>query len=83
MNTSVSRTPKQRLAKQLEDLEVPFVDDFPTALKSADHVVDAIFGSLTPRPELCRTTFQPFWSREQNVLRWAPSDTDSTFPVPC
>ncbi|EWG42035.1 hypothetical protein FVEG_03988 [Fusarium verticillioides 7600] len=34
----------QRLAKQLEDLEVPFVDDFSSALNSADHVVDAIFG---------------------------------------
>ncbi|KAK4117887.1 YjeF N-terminal domain-like protein [Canariomyces notabilis] len=34
----------QRLAKQLEDLDVPFVDDFPTALQSTDHVVDAIFG---------------------------------------
>lgn len=36
----------QRLAKQLEDLDIPFVDDFPTALASSDHVVDAIFGSL-------------------------------------
>ncbi|CAG9940484.1 unnamed protein product [Clonostachys rosea f. rosea IK726] len=34
----------QRLAKQLEDLRVPFVDDFRTALDSTDHVVDAIFG---------------------------------------
>ncbi|KAI1761521.1 YjeF N-terminal domain-like protein [Hypoxylon sp. FL1150] len=34
----------QRLAKQLEDLDVPFVDDFPTAINSTDHVVDAIFG---------------------------------------
>ncbi|KAK4169765.1 YjeF N-terminal domain-containing protein [Cladorrhinum sp. PSN259] len=34
----------QRLTKQLEDLDVPFVDDFPNALKSTDHVVDAIFG---------------------------------------
>ncbi|OTB07394.1 hypothetical protein M426DRAFT_8767 [Hypoxylon sp. CI-4A] len=34
----------QRLAKQLEDLEVPFVEDFPTAIKSTDHVVDAVFG---------------------------------------
>ncbi|KAH7483421.1 NAD(P)H-hydrate epimerase [Fusarium oxysporum f. sp. matthiolae] len=34
----------QRLAKQLEDLEVPFVDDFSSALNSTDHVVDAIFG---------------------------------------
>ncbi|KAF4469338.1 hypothetical protein FALBO_3762 [Fusarium albosuccineum] len=34
----------QRLAKQLEDLEVPFVDDFSSALGSTDHIVDAIFG---------------------------------------
>ncbi|KAK4247628.1 YjeF N-terminal domain-containing protein [Corynascus novoguineensis] len=34
----------QRLAKQLEDLDVPFVDDFSTALQSADHVIDAVFG---------------------------------------
>ncbi|KAI1140910.1 YjeF N-terminal domain-like protein [Hypoxylon sp. FL0543] len=34
----------QRLAKQLEDLDVPFVDDFPAAMKSTDHIVDAVFG---------------------------------------
>lgn len=34
----------QRLAKQLEDLEIPFTEDFPTAIKSTDHIVDAIFG---------------------------------------
>ncbi|KAI0125379.1 NAD(P)H-hydrate epimerase [Xylariales sp. AK1849] len=34
----------QRLAKQLEDLEVPFIDDFLSAISSTDHVVDAIFG---------------------------------------
>ncbi|KAI2604884.1 YjeF N-terminal domain-like protein [Hypoxylon fragiforme] len=34
----------QRLAKQLEDLEVPFVEDFPAAIKSTDHIVDAVFG---------------------------------------
>ncbi|KAG6164822.1 hypothetical protein E4U34_001319 [Claviceps purpurea] len=34
----------QRLTKQLEELKVPFVDDFESALKSTDHVVDAIFG---------------------------------------
>lgn len=34
----------QRLAKQLEDLDVPFVDNFPEAMGSTDHVVDAIFG---------------------------------------
>ncbi|KAI1842619.1 hypothetical protein JX265_012612 [Neoarthrinium moseri] len=39
----------QRLAKQLEDLEVPFVDDFGSAIKSTDHIVDAIFGRLQHR----------------------------------
>ncbi|KAG6040817.1 hypothetical protein E4U41_006988 [Claviceps citrina] len=34
----------QRLTKQLEDLNVPFTDDFHLALNSTDHVVDAIFG---------------------------------------
>ncbi|KAI2782268.1 YjeF N-terminal domain-like protein [Daldinia loculata] len=34
----------QRLAKQLEDLEVPFVEDFLAAIKSTDHIVDAVFG---------------------------------------
>jgi len=34
----------ERLMKQLQDLEVPFVEDFPVALTSTDHVVDAIFG---------------------------------------
>ncbi|CAK7271462.1 hypothetical protein SEPCBS119000_004619 [Sporothrix epigloea] len=35
---------QQRLSKQLEDLNVPFTEDFSTALKCTDHVVDAIFG---------------------------------------
>ncbi|KAI0138293.1 NAD(P)H-hydrate epimerase [Pestalotiopsis sp. NC0098] len=34
----------QRLATQLEHLEIPFVEDFSSAIKSTDHVVDAIFG---------------------------------------
>ncbi|KAK2593955.1 hypothetical protein QQS21_008362 [Conoideocrella luteorostrata] len=34
----------QRLTKQLEDLDVPFVNDFQSALDSTDHIVDAIFG---------------------------------------
>ncbi|KAL5611414.1 hypothetical protein BROUX41_000975 [Berkeleyomyces rouxiae] len=34
----------QRLTKQLEDLSVPFVTDFSSALKSTDHVLDALFG---------------------------------------
>ncbi|CAK7201633.1 hypothetical protein SEUCBS139899_004342 [Sporothrix eucalyptigena] len=33
-----------RLSKQLEDLNVPFTEDFPAALGTTDHVVDAIFG---------------------------------------
>ncbi|KAI3320899.1 NAD(P)H-hydrate epimerase [Xylariaceae sp. AK1471] len=37
----------QRLAKQLEDLEVAFVDDFTSAIKSTDHIVDAIFGKVS------------------------------------
>ncbi len=40
----------QRLSKQLEDLGVPFVDDFNVAIQQTDHIVDAIFGrySLSP-----------------------------------
>ncbi|KAL9610221.1 MAG: hypothetical protein Q9167_005070 [Letrouitia subvulpina] len=34
----------QRLSKQLENLNVPFTEDFEVALENADHVVDAIFG---------------------------------------
>lgn len=34
----------QRLKKQLEDLKVPFTEDFTSALQQTDHVVDAIFG---------------------------------------
>ncbi|KUJ09868.1 YjeF N-terminal domain-like protein [Mollisia scopiformis] len=34
----------QRLSTQLKNLNVPFTEDFPAALKESDHVVDAIFG---------------------------------------
>ncbi|KAI9814536.1 MAG: hypothetical protein M1832_005716 [Thelocarpon impressellum] len=34
----------QRLATQLKNLDVPFTEDFPSALKESHHVVDAIFG---------------------------------------
>lgn len=34
----------QRLSTQLRNLNIPFTDDFPAALKESDHVVDAIFG---------------------------------------
>ena len=34
----------QRLTKQLQDLRIPFNDDFSSALKSTDSIIDAIFG---------------------------------------
>ncbi|KIN08065.1 hypothetical protein OIDMADRAFT_140535, partial [Oidiodendron maius Zn] len=34
----------QRLATQLKNLNVPFADDFHSAIKESDHIVDAIFG---------------------------------------
>ncbi|KAK1144505.1 hypothetical protein N8T08_005378 [Aspergillus melleus] len=34
----------QRLKTQLTNLSVPFIDDLPVAIKSADFLVDAIFG---------------------------------------
>lgn len=34
----------QRLSTQLKNLNIPFTEDFSTALKDSDHVVDAIFG---------------------------------------
>ncbi|KAF4621886.1 hypothetical protein G7Y89_g14462 [Cudoniella acicularis] len=34
----------QRLTTQLKNLNIPFTDDFPSALKQTDHIVDAIFG---------------------------------------
>lgn len=43
----------QRLAKQLEELEVPFINDFVTAVGHADHIIDAIFGLSTLRKK-CR-----------------------------
>ncbi|KAH6718495.1 YjeF N-terminal domain-containing protein [Leptodontidium sp. MPI-SDFR-AT-0119] len=34
----------QRLSTQLKNLDIPFTEDFPAALKETDHIVDAIFG---------------------------------------
>ncbi|KAI9654072.1 MAG: hypothetical protein M1821_006783 [Bathelium mastoideum] len=34
----------QRLSKQLKDLDIPFTEDFDSALKQSDQVVDSIFG---------------------------------------
>jgi len=34
----------QRLSTQLKNLNIPFTDDFPSALREADHIIDAIFG---------------------------------------
>ncbi|KAK6345367.1 hypothetical protein TWF718_007284 [Orbilia javanica] len=34
----------ERLSTQLQKLGIPFTDDYETALKETDHIVDAIFG---------------------------------------
>lgn len=34
----------QRLSQQLNDLRIPFIDDFNKALSQSDYVIDAIFG---------------------------------------
>lgn len=39
----------QRLAVQLQNLNIPFTEDFESDLKSTNHVVDAIFGISLPR----------------------------------
>jgi hypothetical protein len=41
----VQLTSFQRLATQLKNLNVPFTDDFHSAAKESDHLVDAIFGT--------------------------------------
>lgn len=38
----------QRLAKQLQLLDIAFTDDFEGALKGTSHVIDAIFGAEPP-----------------------------------
>jgi NAD(P)H-hydrate epimerase len=40
----ITQPNQQRLKTQLRNLSVPFVSDFTDALKSADFLVDAIFG---------------------------------------
>ncbi|KAI9684116.1 MAG: hypothetical protein M1829_003386 [Trizodia sp. TS-e1964] len=40
----------QRLTTQLKNLDIPFTQDFPTALRDSHHVIDAIFGNPTPPP---------------------------------
>ncbi|KAL8387048.1 hypothetical protein RB599_002294 [Gaeumannomyces hyphopodioides] len=62
----------QRLTKQLEDLEVPFVDDFPTALKSSDHVIDAIFGFSFSGEVRHAGRRQEVWARATRVRRHRP-----------
>lgn len=36
--------PSQRLSTQLQNLSVPFTEDYETALTQTDHILDAIFG---------------------------------------
>ncbi len=40
--------PPQRLSAQLQNLSVPFTEDFDAALATTDQVVDAIFGKRSP-----------------------------------
>lgn len=35
----------QRLVTQLKNLDIPFTEDFASAINDTDHVVDAIFGN--------------------------------------
>jgi hypothetical protein len=70
----------QRLAKQLEDLDVPFVDDFPTALQSADHVIDAVFGSCSPfSPSYC-VVVSRLSHRRLQLLGRGPGTVSSRHP---
>jgi NAD(P)H-hydrate epimerase len=41
----VAKGLNKRLTKQLEDLSVPFTEDFSKELEQTDYVVDAIFGT--------------------------------------
>lgn len=41
---SQSNTQSQRLKTQLQNLSIPFITDFQSALSSTDFLVDAIFG---------------------------------------
>lgn len=34
----------KRLSTQLENLDIPFTNNFDKSLKESDHVIDAIFG---------------------------------------
>lgn len=40
----------QRLSTQLKNLNIPFTDDFTTALKETNHIIDAIFGLFVLSP---------------------------------
>ena len=40
---------RQRLVTQLKSLDMPFTEDFSTALQESHHVVDAIFGMCALR----------------------------------
>ncbi|KAK6542602.1 hypothetical protein TWF694_006546 [Orbilia ellipsospora] len=43
-NLKITAPPKKRLSTQLHNLSIPFIEDYATALKSTDHILDAIFG---------------------------------------
>ncbi|KHO00263.1 meiotically up-regulated protein 182 [Metarhizium album ARSEF 1941] len=72
----------QRLAKQLEDLDVPFVEDFQSAVGLTDHIVDAIFGFSfsgdvrEPFPKVIQTL-------EETKVPVTSVDTPSSWDVEC
>ena len=75
---STSADLKQRLAKQLEDLQIPFTNDFAFALQSTDHVVDAIFGISSirqPSPTIANY-------RRVQFLRGSPRTISGCHPSP-
>ncbi|CAD6443895.1 12c08986-6169-4982-aa57-c668dbb63c3e [Sclerotinia trifoliorum] len=47
----------QRLSTQLRNLSIPFTNDFSSAIKDCDHIVDAIFGFSFTTP--IRDPFSP------------------------
>jgi NAD(P)H-hydrate epimerase len=52
----------QRLSIQLKNLSIPFTDDFHSALKETDHIIDAIFGLFLFLPFLFAVSNSPTYS---------------------
>jgi NAD(P)H-hydrate epimerase len=70
----------QRLTTQLRNLNVPFTDDFPSALKETDHIVDAIFGFSFSGP--LREPFPSvITSLEQTIIPITSVDAPSSWDI--